>query len=270
MIAFNCTKAAHKYFTITENGKQISLIDKPVSKKISDDKGIDCTLGLPPRWQWQVQARKIFNVECIIFMDINTRFAMLFPFVEGIDYPEVITMFMHELCDMMFAYADEHLEISEEEFEKNVVTFQEQHSQCTCIHRHDQSTITHISNYVEDFMVLVETVGTFPDLDEMFGINMILNNFPRTTIDGKKGALPLEEFFDGWLQHVCLATKEERTNIRVAIFQHKEKTREVINDELAAAKFEDFFAPEPEIAPEPFSTSGNVVSLDAFRSKKIH
>ncbi len=52
MLAFNCTKAAHKYFTITENGKQTSLIDKPASKKVSNNKEMARTLGLPPRWQW--------------------------------------------------------------------------------------------------------------------------------------------------------------------------------------------------------------------------
>jgi len=84
MLVFNCTKAATEFFSVTRQGKKISLIEPAPHKTIVDSL---TTSPFPDdtcdnnafQWQWVVHCISIKRKKYLLVMDYHSRYCIMFP-----------------------------------------------------------------------------------------------------------------------------------------------------------------------------------------------
>ena len=151
MIVFNCSRAFAEFID-PKKANSVPLVGEPPSPHPSQDAPflID-TDGQPPHHvqQWLVHFVRIQRKPCVVTMDIDTRYAMVFSHLKK-GHPEgFLNAFATRLVNEMALAAIEIGMLAD--FETMLSRFLEQHQRFQFVLRMERSTLAHLKEAVWDF-----------------------------------------------------------------------------------------------------------------------
>jgi len=201
MIIFNCSQAFAEFIE-PKNAGPVPLVGEAPSPHPSGDLPflID-TDGQPPRdvQQWLVHFVRIQRKPCVVAMDIDTRYAMVFPHVKKGDPAGFLNAFATRLVNEMVLATSEVGMLGD--FETMLTRFLERHQRFQFVRRMERSTQAHVKDAVWNFDYRCELTGRVPEThEECAVIDAQINQTPRTTKDRKAFFIASEEMLCAWLR----------------------------------------------------------------------
>jgi len=179
MLILNGTKA---FATLMQD----VLVDPP-SKLIKDDVATDM--------QWILHVVKLLDKNCVVAMEVNTRYSMIFTDVSEVDSELFVKRFIVRLVTEMCIMFD----LSFENIQSYVDDFVEQHAQALVCQRGNRSVQSHINDVVWHLSTQVEKTGKLPaDINELINLGVFVNQLLRTTSLIKDYFYPYEMMHDQW------------------------------------------------------------------------
>ncbi|HHL19584.1 MAG TPA: hypothetical protein ENJ33_07600 [Thiothrix sp.] len=179
MLILNGTKA----FAVL---MQDLLVDPP-SKLIKDD--------VVTNMQWVLHVVKLLDKNCVVAMEVNTRYSMIFTDISEVDSELFVKRFIVRLVTEMCIMFD----LSFENIQSYVDDFVEQHPQVLLCQRGDRSVQSHINDVVWHLSTQVEKTGKLPtDINELINLGVFVNQLLRTTKQIKDYFYPYEMMRNQW------------------------------------------------------------------------
>ena len=179
MLILNGTKA---FATLMQD-----LLVDPPSKMIKDDAATNM--------QWVLHVVTLLDKNCVVAMEVNTRYSMIFTDVTEIDSELFVKRFIVRLVTEMCIMFD----LSFEKIQSYVDDFVSQHPQALICQRGDRSVQTHINDVVGHLNTQVDKTGKLPeDINELINLGVFVNQLLRTTKMTKDYFYPYETMRDQW------------------------------------------------------------------------
>ena len=270
MLIFNCSKSAAEFFTCIRNNMKSSPLEIAENKKIEEDSK---TIFLPDGgasapYHWQVHAVKVNRKNCLVAMDIQTRYSITIANLKKGDAEGFVKSFIDRLVTNMLRQGKELRVMDEHDFEPMLKEFTEQHSGFRFYQRSDRSVQAHINDVVWHFRNQVESSGFPKSETEAARFDRFANELLRKTKLSDDYFTPSDEMTISWLSRYFGVTEETILAVR--------KTMK----ELAISKFDDLFdnsqralksdtTSHKNKSTENTTFPDNVVSLAAYRKQKF-
>ena len=231
MLIFNCSKAFAEFIEPKKSGP-VPLVGAPPSPSPAEDGPflIDAD-GEPPRHvqQWQVHLVKVRRKPCVLAMELNTRYAMVFTNVGRGNAPSFLNTFAERLVNEMVFAAQGVGMLAD--FETMWAQFLEHHSRFQFVLRSDRSTQAHLKDAVWTFEDDCETKGRLPESHEECGFVDALINQTLRSIKGRKGYFtPATEMLCEWMGTFGGLTAEGIAMVRARLL---DKKRQAVTAQLA-------------------------------------
>lgn len=182
------------------------LVDPP-SKLIKDDVATDM--------QWVLHVVELLGKNCVVAMEVNTRYSMIFTDVNEVDAELFVKRFIVRLVTEMCIMFD----LSFEYIQSYVDDFVEQYPQALVCQRGDRSVQSHINDVVWHLSTQVEKTGKLPaDINELINLGVFVNQLLRTTSLIKDYFYPYEMMHDQWAAAFPSFVVEKESEFDVSAF----------------------------------------------------
>lgn len=179
MLILNGTKA---FATLMEE-----LLVDPPSKMIKDD--------IVTNMQWVLHVVTLLDKNCVVAMEVNTRYAIIFTDVNDVDSELFVKRFIVRLVTEMCIMFDR----SFEDIQSYVDDFVAEHPQALLCQRGDRSVQNHINDVVWHLTHQVDKTGKLPaDINELINLGVFVNQLLRKTGLSKDYFYPYEMMRDQW------------------------------------------------------------------------
>jgi hypothetical protein len=270
MLIFNCSKSAAEFFARTRNNLKTSPLEIPENRKIEDDEkkfsfpdGEQSSL-----YQWQVHAIKADRKNCLVVMDIETRYSITLANLTKGDAEGFVKNFIDRLLTNMLRQGKELGIMQEQDFAPMLKEFTDQHPGFRFFQRSDRSVQSHINDVVWHFRNQIEDYGFPTSQSEAAIFDRFANELLRKTKGSNDYFTPSEEMILKWLTNYFGATEEKLT-----------LTRKTLKD-YSMSKFDRLFDPSEQLPIAAKTNTNdqstaktplpdNVISLAAYRKQKI-
>lgn len=174
-----------------------NVLGDPPSKNITDDPKVDM--------QWVCHSIKIKRKNCVIAMEVNTRYSMIFIDVKKTDSKLFVQRFITRLATEISFMYDHPLG----HFEHKLKALIKQHPKTTICKRSDRSVQSHINDVVWHLKNQIKKTGTLPnDLNEWINFGVFINKLLRRTKGMKDYFYPYELMQKHWEETFPEPTKE--------------------------------------------------------------
>jgi len=199
MLILNGTKA---FATLMED-----LLVDPPSKVIKDDVATDM--------QWVLHVVTLLGKNCVVAMEVNTRYSMIFTDVSDVDSELFVKRFIVRLVTEMCIMFD----LSFENIQSYVDDFVSKHSQALVCRRGDRSVQSHLNDVIWHLNTQVEKTGKLPaDINELINLGVFVNQLLRKTNLSKDYFYPYEMMRDQWSDEFPVFVLEEGFDLDVEAF----------------------------------------------------
>lgn len=179
MLVLNGTKA---FATLMQD-----LLVDPPSKMIKDD--VDTNM------QWVLHVVTLLDSHCVVAMEVNTRYCMIFTNVTDVDSELFVKRFIVRLVTEMCIMFD----LSFDHIQSYVDAFVKEHPQALLCQRGDRSVQSHINDVVWHLTHQVERTDKLPtDINELINLGVFVNQLLRKTSLTKDYFYPYESMRTYW------------------------------------------------------------------------
>jgi hypothetical protein len=222
MLIFNCTRAFAKFIEPRAAKGSESVVMQPRSSSIKDDAtllrpeyGIDADHML----QWQCHVIEEQGRSCVIAMEVDTRFAMVFTTLQPGDPKLLVSTLIERLFNLQWSIARELRIVSGTEHEAWLKNFVDIHWRFCFFARTDRSVQAHINEVARDFAWEVEKrkCGLPGSHQECATFDATFNDGLRSTRDRREYFSPDEAMLFHWLQTYSGWTPGGLTRLRATI-----------------------------------------------------
>ncbi|WP_153111267.1 DUF6933 domain-containing protein [Propionivibrio limicola] len=201
MLIFNCSKAFAEFIEPKAPTGQVRLVGEPPSPRPSEDGPhlIDAD-GEPPRHvqQWLAHLIEVRGKPCVLAMDIDTRYAMVFTNVGKGNTASFLNTFAERLVNQM-VFAAQSVGMMAD-FETMWAQFLEYHARFQFFLRYDRSTMTHLLDAARAFEDHVESTGQWPEThEECAVVDASINQLLRGVKGRRDHFVPATEMLCQWM-----------------------------------------------------------------------
>ena len=218
MLIFNCSQAFAEFIEPKKAGP-VPLVGQAPSPHPSTDQPLLVDVdGEPPRHvqQWLVHFVRIQRKPCAVAMDIDTRYAMVFPHLKKGDPEGFLNAFTTRLVNEM-ALATSELDLLGD-FESMLARFLEQHQRFQFVRRMERSTQAHLKEAIWQFEYrCLDNGGVFETHEECALIDAQINETPRHIKTRKDYFIPSTEMVCHWLKQFAGLTSAGEAAVREKI-----------------------------------------------------
>jgi len=215
MIVFNCSQAFAEFIEPKQAGPAPLVCEPPSPHPSEDGPHLIDVDGQPPRHvqQWLVHFVRVQRKPCAVAMDIDTRYAMVFPHLKKGDPEGFLNAFATRLMNEMVLAATSVAMLAD--FETMLARFVETNERFLFVRRTERSTQSHLKEAVWDFMDHCHEIGQVPESHEDCAIiDARINQTPRCTKARKHGFFADEEMLCAWLRCVGGLTEAGEATVR--------------------------------------------------------
>ncbi|MFT3850585.1 MAG: hypothetical protein QM739_18495 [Propionivibrio sp.] len=201
MIVFNCSQAFAEFIEPKKAGPAPLVCEAPSPHPSEDGPHLIDVDGEPARYvqQWLVHFLRIQRKPCAVAMDIDTRYAMVFPHIRKGDPEGFLNAFATRLMNEMVHAASSVEMIAD--FEAMLACFIEINQRFLFVRRSERSTQSHLKEAIWDFEHDCHDNGRVPEThEECAVIDARINRTPRRTKERKDGFFADEEMLCAWLR----------------------------------------------------------------------
>ncbi len=222
MIVFNCSQAFAEFIEPKKAGP-VPLVSAPVAKHPAEDAPhlID-TDGEPPRHveQWLVHCLRIQRKTCVLVMDIDTRYAMVFVGLRRGDPEGFLNAFATRLMNEMALAASEIGMLAD--FETALTAFLERHARFSFVKRSERSTLAHLTQAAWDVELFAEDADHLPEShEECAALDARLNDTPRQAKGRPGWFYAQQEMLCAWLRAYGGLTANGDASVRARMQAHR-------------------------------------------------
>jgi len=231
VIVFNCSHAFAGFIEPKKAGPAPLVCEPPSPHPAEDGPHLIDVDGEPARYvqQWLVHFVRIERQPCAVAMDIETRYAMVFPHVKKGDPEGFINVFATRLMNEMVRSADSVEMIAD--FEAMLACFVEINQRFLFVRRMERSTLAHLKEAVWDFEHDCHENGRVPETHEDCAvIDARINQMLRSTKVRKDYFVPEKEMLCAWLRTYGGLTPAGEATVRarwLENFRHKRRIPEI-------------------------------------------
>ena len=220
MIVFNCSKAFAEFIEPKKSGPAPLVGAAPSPHPSQDAPFLIDMDDQSPRHvqQWLVHFVRIRRKPCVVAIDIDTRYAMVFGNVKKGDPEGFLNAFTTRIVNEM-ALAAQDVDMLTN-FEAMLAQFLERHGRFLFVLRMERSTQAHLKEAVWDFEYRCEEADRVLDThEECAVIDARINDTPRT-IKARKGFfIPSTEMLCHWLTAFGGLTADGEALVRARIHE---------------------------------------------------
>ena len=224
MIVFNCSQAFAAFIEPKKAGPVPLVGAAPSPHPAEDGPHLIDTDGQPPRHvqQWLVHCVRIRRKSCVLAMDIETRYAMVFVGLSKGDPEGFLNAFATRLANEMALAASEIGMLAD--FEAMLTTFLEQHQRFQFVLRSERSTLAHLAQAVWDVRYHDEDTGHLPEShEECAALDARINDTPRQAKGRKSWFYAQQEMLCAWLRAFGGLTPEGEATVRRRLQARKQQ-----------------------------------------------
>ena len=218
MLIFNCSQAFAAHIEPKKAGPAPLVGEAPSPHPSEDLPFLIDTDGQPPRHvqQWLVHFVRIRRKPCAVAMDIDTRYAMVFPHVKKGDPAGFLNAFATRLVNEMVLATSEVGMLGD--FETMLTRFLERHQRFQFVRRMERSTQAHLKDAIWNFKYRCDEAGRLPDThEESAMIDARINETPRHIKTRKDYFMPSTEMACHWLRQFAGLTTAGEAAVREKI-----------------------------------------------------
>ena len=201
MLIFNCSQAFTEFIEPKKAGPAPLVGEAPSPHPSEDLPFLIDADGQPPRdvQQWLVHLVRIRRKPCVVVMDIDTRYAMVFSHLKKGDPEGYLNAFTTRFVNEMVLAASEIGMLGD--FEAMLTRFLERHQRFQFVRRMERSTQAHLKEAVWTFEYCCSEAGRVLEThEECTLVDARINQTLRTTKDRKGYFLANEEMLCAWLR----------------------------------------------------------------------
>jgi hypothetical protein len=229
MLIFNCTRAFAKFIEPRTPKCSQPLVMQPPGPNFKDDArllrleyGTDSDHML----QWQCHVIEEQGRSCVIAMEVDTRFAMVFTTLKPGDPELFISTLIERLFNLQWSIARELQIVSGTEHDAWLKNFIDVHRRFCFVARTDRSVQAHINEVARDFVWELDTrkCGLPGSHHECATFDATFNDGLRSTRDRREYFCPDEAMLFHWLQAYSGWTPCGLTRLRATIGQRSRRT----------------------------------------------
>ena len=201
MIVFNCSQAFAEFIEPTKAGPAPLVCEAPSPHPSEDGPHLIDVDGEPARYvqQWLVHFVRVQRQPCAVAMDIETRYAMVFPRLKIGDPEGFLNAFATRLMNEMVRTASAVEMIAD--FEAMLARFVEINQRFLFVRRMERSTLAHVKEAIWDFEHHCHEKGHVPESHEDCAvIDARINRMLRSTKTRTDYFIPDEEMLCAWLR----------------------------------------------------------------------
>jgi uncharacterized protein len=234
MLIFNCTQAAQDFFTVTKKGEKRSIVTAPPSKTMEDDaQHLQREDGATVRpFQWVLHSVSLRRKNCLIAMEVNTRFCVVITALKKAEQGSYAERFMVALTAQVSAYGQSHGIWNAEEALESVKQAFTDMTEPKFFRRSDRSVQAHVNDVARYLEALVADDPSSLGDDTL---NMYCNQYANTTLRKSRRAfpdreyiVPVEEMFVYWQQRYQQASPERVLEIRQQLAASEERQHQLL------------------------------------------
>ena len=226
MIVFNCSQAFAEFIEPRKAGPAPLVCEPPSPHPLEDGPHLIDVDGEPARYvqQWLVHFVRVQRRPCAVAMDIETRYAMVFPYVKKGDPEGFLNAFATRLMNEMVRAANSVDMIAD--FEAMFVRFIELNQRFLFIRRMERSTLAHLKEAVWDFEYHCHLEERVPETHKDCAvIDERINRTPRRTKSRKNGFFADQEMLCAWLRSVGGLTANGEATVRARWLEYIQRRR---------------------------------------------
>lgn len=224
MIVFNCSQAFAEFIEPKNAGLAPLVGEAPSPHPSQDLPFLIDTDGQPPRdvQQWLVHFVRILRKPCVVAMDIDTRYAMVFPHVKKGDPAGFLNAFATRLVNEMVLATSEVGMLGD--FETMLTRFLERHQRFQFVRRMERSTQAHLKDAVWHFEYRCNEAGRVLEThEECAVIDAQINSGLRSVKGRKDYFLPYEEMLCAWLRSYGGLTDNGAAAVRARLRENRQR-----------------------------------------------
>ena len=231
MIVFNCSQAFAEFIEPKKAGPAPLVCEAPSPHPAEDGPHLIDVDGEPARYvqQWLVHFVRIQRKPCVVVMDIETRYAMVFPVLKKGDPEGFLNAFATRLMNEMVRASSSVDMITD--FEAMFARFIEVNQRFLFVRRAERSTQTHLKDAVWHFEDDCHENARVPETHEDCAvIDARINQMPRRTKARKDYFVPEKEMLCAWLRTYGGLTPAGEATVRarwLENFRHKRRIPEI-------------------------------------------
>ena len=218
MIVFNCSQAFATFIAPKNAGPTPFVGAAPSPHPSQDLPFLIDTDGQPPRHvqQWLVHCVRLRRKTCVLAMDIDTRYAMVFVGLRKGDPEAFLNAFATRLVNEMALAASEIGMLAD--FEAMLTAFLEQHQCFQFVKRSERSTLAHLTQALWDVQYHGEDTGHLPEShEECAALDARINDTPRQAKGRKSWFYAQQEMLCAWLRAFAGLTAEGEATVRARL-----------------------------------------------------
>lgn len=225
MLIFNCSRAFAEFIEPKPKADVPPLVQTPPSPSLADDAELlRDRAGEKPAYlqQWVAHLVRIRRKPCVLVMEANTRYAMVFPGLKKGDVAGFINQVIERLAnEMTFAVGDLSMMA---DFDVTMAQFLARHRDFRFFLRMDRSVQAHLKDaawYLEDWIV---EANRLPEgHEECAMVDERVNRTIRSTKSHKDYFVPAEEMLIDWLTSYAGLTAQGEAKLRAQIRENKRR-----------------------------------------------
>lgn len=222
MLIFNCTRAFAKFIEPDGRPDSQPLVSPPLAETMRDEVSLlrqEHGAFAQNVLRWQCHLIEVQGRDCVIAMEADARFAMVFTTLERGRPTLFVDALIGRLFQLQWAIAEALELVSDAERDAWGRNFIDAHLKSCFIARTDKSVQTHINEVACDFSWEVG-VGdrAFPETDQACAsFDLLFNDRLRSTRDRREYFCPHEAMLFHWLDVYGGWTPDGLAKVRAAI-----------------------------------------------------
>lgn len=223
MLIFNCSKSFAAFIEPKAKAGEPPLVVLPPSPEEEAEAQLSVSPTKQERiLQWAVHMVRIRRKPCVLVMEAETRYAMIFTGLKKGDPTEFIgEMIMRLTNEMAFAAAD--LSVMAD-FSSMTASFLDQHRTFRFFLRSDRSVQTHLNDVAWHLHDQAAMAQGLPGGHEECGMfDEFINDTLRSTKSRKDYFVPAEEMLISWLTHCAGLTAQGEAKLRETLRARKRR-----------------------------------------------
>lgn len=222
MLIFNCSKAFAEFIE-PKAGVPALVVPAPTPEQEAEFLQ-DPNSGEPKQvLQWTAHMVRVRRKPCVVVMETQTRYAMVFTGLKKGDPQSFIQDMIVRLANEM-TFAAKTFDVMMAEFEPMISQFMARHCKFAFFLRSDRSVMGHLKEVVWNLEDYAAETQSLPDgHEECAIIDEHSNNTLRSTKAHKGYFVPAEEMLIGWLKDYAGLTAQGETRLRENIRKQNQK-----------------------------------------------
>ena len=221
MLIFNCSRAFAGFIEPKAKAGTSPVVVPPPSADLASDAELlrdHSGERVAHIQQWVVHLVRVRRQPCVIAMEAQTRYAMLFTGLRKGDVAGFINRLVERLAnEMAFAAGDTGMA---SDLEVLMAEFLAQHGEFRFFQRPERSVQAHLNDVAWQLKEQVTTADDLPQGHEQCAVfDAFANRLLRSTRDKKDYFVPAEEMLVDWLSRYGGLTLQGETRLREVMLQ---------------------------------------------------